>query len=371
MDAPRVTLPSKELGEYTVDLSSTLTVRFFSLHRDGYMNTTLRVDKLNNKPSDVTKDAPSALIFKKYGGNKMTDTASKILDVNSQLTQSLICYEMSRRGWGPKLYGVIDDARIEEYVDGRPLHASEAFEEKMSRDVARAYARFHSLDLPLDRDGEDLLVQVRRSLDTEKAALQQWTDSAVAAEECLRSFKRLLAFPCEEEYLWVHSVLPKIQHRKVFCSMDSNYLNRIVRNDETADDRCMTIDYDISGYYNRGCDLAGHFVLRTLDGSGKESKLSGFPYPSEEERDYFLSRYLEECSQLFDDFDPQSVDNLTHLKLESDIYALWEILLQLMIAMNFHKIHHIEPKLHTIIDCLIDLHATLKSAFVSNHPLLV
>ena len=153
--------------------------------------------------------------------------------------------------------------------------------------------------------------------------------------------------------------------------MDSNYLNRVVKNDETDDNRCVIIDYDISCYHDRGIDLAEHFVLRSYDLSGKQSKVSGLPYPSRDEQTFFLSRYLEESCKLLDDFDPQGIDNIDHLLLEADIYAIYFTLWQLFLSCNFYKLFTSEPKMHTVIDYLIDLHGTLKKTFCTEYPHLI
>ena len=335
------------------------------------MNTTLRVERSEGNGDHSALEGPLSLVYKKYGGNKMSETASKIASVNSPLTQSLISYEVSKRGWGPKLYGLFDDGRIEECVDGRLLSASEAFEEEMTCHMAKAFARFHSLDLPFDKKSVDPLTASKKAFLVEKPLLQEWIDSAVATEECLTSFRALLDFPLEEEYTWVSSVFAKTKHRKAFCAMDSNYLNRLVRKDETVEHRCLIIDYDISCWYDRAFDLSSHFIFRLITAENRDNFLTGSPYPSREEQRYFLARYLEEASKVFQDFDPHGMDNVDHLQLETDIYALIVLLWQLYVSCHYHKIYQIDPNIYFIINCFIDLYRKLKDEFCVNHPHLV
>ena len=48
------------------------------------------------------------------------------ITINSPLVQSLIFYGQSKQGWGPKLYGLLEDGRVEEFVDCHTLTAEEA-----------------------------------------------------------------------------------------------------------------------------------------------------------------------------------------------------------------------------------------------------
>ena len=381
------------------------------------MNITLRVDKTNCRGTDSKENGPDSLVYKKYGGNKMGKIVFEISRVNSPLVQSLISHEVSKRGWGPKLYGLFDSGRIEEYVDSRVLLASEAFEEQMASHVAKAYARFHSLDLPLEklscnpvalarqsflskrslfqkkidsalakkkarepyqallyspfREGfTGFFSGLRESFFTQRPLSQKRMDPAIAEEKGFQSFQALLNFPFEEEYTWVFSVVEKIDHRKAFCSIYPNYLNRLVLNDETVEHRCFIIDYDLSCWCDRGFDLGAHFVFRLINAEDHDN-LSGAPYPSRKEQRYFLARYLEEASKLFHDFDPDGMDNVDHLQLETDIYALVVLLGIFYTQCHLYEFHETEANAHRFIDCVMQLYRKLEYEFYANNPELV
>jgi choline/ethanolamine kinase len=84
----------------------------------------------------------------------------------SAVQQAVVFWEMSRRGWGPKIYGFFPGGRLEEFVEGsHTLTAAESTRDPVRKDVARAYARLHSLQLPLRKDS---FANVVRELERER-----------------------------------------------------------------------------------------------------------------------------------------------------------------------------------------------------------
>ena len=345
------------------------------LNSDGYINSTNKIDKVvanNNEPSPVK--GPTSLVCKMYGGNKYTDHMEDVLPMNAPSTQLLISYELSRRAWGPKLFGAMENGRIEEYVDSHTLKPAEAFTDEMIAQVTKALACFHSIELPLPKDTACFLRPVKLSFEKEIPAITEWIETADATKECLDAIKFLLNFPFEDEYRWVTSIIAKIQHRQVLSTRDPNYLNRLVKNTKPSsaqETRCMIIDFDFSGYYDRGFDLGGHFVSCLFDPAHKTNKLTGLTYPTKERRDAFLSRYLDECSRVFQDFDPKSLDNMDHLRLETDAYACFYLLWVTFVSAGFYKIYQMEPYMYTIIRYVIDLYFNLKKQFCADYAHLI
>jgi choline/ethanolamine kinase len=78
----------------------------------------------------------------------------------SAAQQAIVYWEMSRRGWGPKVYGFFPGGQLEEYfVGSHTLTAKEAWDVVVRCAVAKSYARLHSLQLPLRRDCGKLIVR--------------------------------------------------------------------------------------------------------------------------------------------------------------------------------------------------------------------
>ena len=329
----------------------------------------------NNNEEEVRASSPSAptsLVVKTYGGNIFTKQAAELSSINSCLVQSIIFHEQSTRGWGPKLYGLFDGGRIEEFIDCHTLTAQEAFSDQLMADVATAYARFHSLKLPIKQHNYDFLGELLISAVGARTQLKHFLDSQdIPQSEPLKRFKKLHDFPLEEESHWVNRIRAQVKQRTVLCTLDPNYLNRLVRSERAKDPgvtRTIIIDFDLTAYSDRGFDLGGHFVLRVFDWSRKDTYLTGLPYPSEGERAAFLSAYLEESCKLLDDFDATSLDSLTNLMLEADLNAFVFIISIIIFGFKLYSVLDQVPHITSHIDHMLQLYADLKLQFFSKYP---
>ena len=317
----------------------------------------------------------SSLIVKNYGGNIFNEQASGLTNINSPMVQSLIFYEQAKRGWGPKLYGLTDGGRVEEFIDCHTLTGHEAFETELNKDMARAYARFHSLKLPLRQENCDILTTLLPSVAEAKAKVKTFLASGYTEQsEALKWFQELHDFPLEEEGMWIKSIFPKVKQRTVLCTMDPNYQNRLVRTYPSSDPRAtrtVIIDFDLTCYSDRGFDLGGHFVTRLYNGASKETKVSGAPYPSEPERIEFLTAYLQESEKLLEDFDRSTLDSLDNLLLETELNALVYIITGLTFSLNMHSILDQEPNITTYFEPMMSLYRKLKQEFITKYPKLI
>lgn len=318
------------------------------------------------------EDGPKSLVFKKYGGNVFEKGMDGKLKINSPLVQSLIFYEQSRRGWGPKLFGLFENGRVEEFVDSHTLTGAEAFTPEMIQDVSKAFARFHSHDLPINKEPHDMLHFVIKQVDKSRAALAEWTKSEEAAKHDLSSFPidELLNFPFEKEWRWIEWVRSKIKQRIVFCALDNNYLNRLVRNKKPSDPnetQTLIIDYDTSAYSHRGFDIAGHFVCRLFDLSA-EQKATKLPFPNDEEKAQFISSYLEECTKLFDDFDASSLDSIENVTLEVDFNLCAHLLLSVTYSLEMVQMIRMSIDAPSFIKPVMALHQQMKEEFLKKYP---
>lgn len=73
--------------------------------------------------------------------------------------QAVVYWELSRRGSGPKINGLFPGGRLEEYINSHTLTAAESASELIRRDIAHSYARLHSLQIPLRKDGFETVLQ--------------------------------------------------------------------------------------------------------------------------------------------------------------------------------------------------------------------
>ena len=329
---------------------------------------------MENLQLDQNIPEPTSLVYKIYGGNIFNKEIDGLVQINSPLVQAMICYEQSRRGWGPKLYGLFEKGRIEEFIHCRTLKHEEAFIPEINKDIAKALARFHSLKLPIKQEIYYLDRATCSSWDEKREDIGLFLESSKEETDAVKNMKLLYDFPMHQEQTWLESVRSKIRQRKAFCTFDPNYLNKLVRNEKPCDPnatRVLLIDYDLSAYSHRGYDIGGHFVLRMFDWSGRgdksNEKISGQPYPSESERMEFLSAYLEESEKLLDDFDKNSIDSLEQLTLEADFSVFVYLLSLLGFASKVHTLLDDQPQMPTLIRPAITLYNDLKKKFIKKY----
>lgn len=302
-------------------------------------------------------DAPRCLIYKTYGGGVYDSIARQHIPRNSSVIQSLICYEMSQKGWGPKLYAATEHDRLEEFIDCHTLTDDEAFEPDIRDDMAKAYARFHSLNLPIDKNRHNFIADISRYI-RGKNKLIDWLDTANINEEERASFNKLLQYDHTDEHGWLMSVGNSITHRVVMSTNDANYLNRLVRNNTNLkhnQTRCVIIDFDISCYAHRGFDLAGHFIARK-------------PYPNKNDRRLFLTAYANECEAHFNDFDKNGIDSVDNMIRETDFYSLVYLFWLITLSINMAEVFHQTPQLKSFYDSITDSYNQLKESFMAEYP---
>jgi choline/ethanolamine kinase len=86
------------------------------------------------------------------------DTPNKVLlrfyynpDKDNSITDTIVFALLSERKIGPKLYGLFNEGRIEEYIDSRPLMTHELADPKISIEIGRRLARIHKLKIPISK----------------------------------------------------------------------------------------------------------------------------------------------------------------------------------------------------------------------------
>ena len=84
-------------------------------------------------PQDPNTPGPTSIVFKKCGGNVFDEDVKEVVITNSPLVQSLIFYEQSKRVWGPKLCGLLEIGRIEEFVSRHTLNQKESFTSELNQ----------------------------------------------------------------------------------------------------------------------------------------------------------------------------------------------------------------------------------------------
>ena len=103
---------------------------------------------------DKANKEPNKLIIRMYGGN-MIDNEMKNTLMKLTINQELVLLgELGHRGLAPKVYGIFEEGRIEEFIGHHMMTEEEACTPEIQRDMAKTIARFHSVDnVPLPKPG--------------------------------------------------------------------------------------------------------------------------------------------------------------------------------------------------------------------------
>ena len=68
------------------------------------------------------------------------------------ITETVVFTMLAERNLGPRLFGVFPGGRLEEFIPGHPLTASEMRSPEYSAHVARNVALVHSLEVPVSKE---------------------------------------------------------------------------------------------------------------------------------------------------------------------------------------------------------------------------
>ena len=131
-----------------------------------------------------------------------------------------------------------------------------------------------------------------------------------------------------------------------------NRLNCLVKQDTTdPDQKVVLIDYEFTCYGFRGCDIGMHFKNRTIDiQEFMKGNMDGCPYPSEQERRFFATAYLEEAKRIAEDEWDDSLDNEFTLLLEAEYFgALYQLFFAAFIVKDHEKWKNMSMPIHPAV----------------------
>ena len=331
----------------------------------GYVNTLWLV----SLPEDSVI-TPRTVLYRVYGGNYLPrDLLENWSCLLTEEEEVLIAYEHGKRGWGPKIFGIFPGGRIEEFIPSHTLTCLESENLDIATDIARAYARFHSMDLPLEKNR---LKRLGRSFNHDKLTYFKDFDPDFPFESPT-DLNELLAFPLDHELKWVHFVAEQITCKKALLTLDTNFSNILIREDnEPKKLKAVLVDYEVAVYGNRGVDIGGHFACRFIDRKDeayeeKGLKESGIQYPKEEFRRMFIRQYLQELETLNPKiFNEDGLDSEEHLLMESDLGSLTYALYRLQFTFKICDLLR-HPNIFFLLPLFINFYKEYKKLFIDKY----
>lgn len=306
---------------FPLEWTSRESISFYKFASSGYVNRMWVVEN-----SSAVQE-PTKVLLRLYGNE--SGAKDKLIEddiVTNETEEALILFEQSRRGNGPKLHGLIKGGRIEEFIESHTLTAEESKDLPIMADMAKAFARLHTLDLPIKRDRWKNWFKVPR-IKREVYSSPEIISTGI-------DFESILSLDLEAETAFVLHAIEKVNSKFAFINHDSHYANVLVRHNVSPEDlRVVLVDYECLMYGPRGFDIACHFLCRMVDQKLVNTKINREPFPSQEERQFFMKEYLKELEKIQGYLDPQ--DNEEHLTMEVDVAILgWSLSFLMLIHSN-------------------------------------
>ena len=338
------------------------------------MNTTHKVERKGG----TNKEEPNTLIIKTSGSEKSQrhhDPA--VREEMMKLTvaeEILIVNEMSRSKQCPQLIGVLEKGRVEEFRNMHCITAKEVMMPEYMENIAKAFARMHSLRLPLSKSLWGPFWR-KAHAGFKNNPFTKWAKEI--AENAGHDFSPCMSLKYDEEVLWLQKVIEKhlnARSRTALIQADTHYMNLVVNEEPRPGElNVYLMDYELCSYGPRGLDLGAHFLNKALNFLDEETMMSGEGMHTEEERRTFLKYYQDELRRLrVKNFDDQGLDSIDNLLFESYVGALLYNMYFTYIAVNLSDPETV--KLHPMLEifpvCFTKLYIESKKLAVEKYPFL-
>lgn len=238
--------------------------------------------------------------------------------------EALLFDTVGKAELGPKLLGVFEGGRLEEFINGRTLNFKDQRDIPALISVARKLARYHSLDLPLRKNPtfyEDRLYDcLKKGTDAKKIL-----DLSKQPEHLREMVKSVAERDSVQELTWIIEGLKKLPGR-IVCSHNDFYTNNILvkgdrATDEIQEEDVLIADLEMTYHYYRGFDIG----LFLSEASFDYSDLGGIKQVgrlSEELQRTFIRAYLEKWKELNPDKFDNAIDNEDSIMKEQMLFGL-------------------------------------------------
>lgn len=303
----------------------------------------------NKKLNDENDTDPMKVLLRQnVRSGLIPDSSRAMFGMVPEIIENVTLLKLSDLGLSPKVFGIYDGGRVDEFIDCSILTATQSKEPDIKRDIAISLARIHSTDVPIAKVPKDVFISAVQIKDT---FFQHQKESFLTSEALKKAgvdVQTIVDFDYDTEFKWLKGALDKFDfQRSVLSLMDLNFENCLVRkNPPPGLLKVLLIDYEFSSYRFRGYDIFSHFMFRMV--RIKDNDRSGEPYPSEDDRRDFIRMYLNEFKRLgCRDFDENGLDSVDHVLGEVELCGLLCLLWNTLTFITCHsKIAPLAPGLY-------------------------
>ncbi|KAJ3397428.1 hypothetical protein HDU92_007817 [Lobulomyces angularis] len=233
--------------------------------------------------------------------------------------RELLCAcRLSEQGCAPKLLGVFNNGRFEEFIDSITLVKENLREPKISEIIAKELAKLHKSIFAMEKEEKNVELWDK---------LWDLFDLASVSNLELKSkggnLSKTTGFDLskiKEEILHLKKFSAKIDSPVVFAHNDLQYGNILQLNSDK--NKLMLVDFEYAAANYRGYDFGNHFCEWAADYHSANPHLLDYTkYPSKNEQFLFFQSYLKEfnCEKMNYQV---TVEELNEIYKETEFYSL-------------------------------------------------
>ena len=321
----------------------------------------------------INGDKSTSVLFRLYGTEavpassiRRTQTESSLAAVFIIISEALNC---------PRLLGLFDGGRIEQFIESRTLTRCEARSDHINGIIARKLAKLHSLEMPVVKQSKCPVQVSRQLLDLFDASKSEKLDRILPKDKTLAD--EVLEFDFVEALDWLISVRVQFDSPLCFCHQDLHLNNMLLKlsakEDALTDNDILLIDYDNACYNQRATDMGSHFFHRVfLFGSKQVVRPDGVS--TDREKKVFIEEYLAELVRIREDRNTplhEKFDTIEQLTLEVDFYEAGMCMVVAAWMLQFRDFGDANFEVWQSIKGCCDLFVAKRSEFIEKYPNLV
>ncbi|KAG1689338.1 Choline/ethanolamine kinase [Nymphon striatum] len=184
-------------------------------------------------------------------------------------TENVIFMLLSERKLGPKLYGVFEEGRLEEYIPASCLRRKQLKDSDLASHIARKLAHVHAIDAPINKEPVWMIKTIERWLKD----VNEKVDKAPENEEESIKFPRYRSYKLDEElkWLWLLAI------RECILALLAN------------------------AHFSKAFDIANYFLESSYEYERKTSPYFDYypqDFPTIQEQLHFIRSYLRSREQI-------------------------------------------------------------------------
>ncbi|KAI1304234.1 Choline/ethanolamine kinase [Halotydeus destructor] len=258
-----------------------------------------------------------------------------------EAAEALLFRTLAEAGLGPKLYGVFEGGRLEEFIDGRMFTFQDGQDRGSMRAVARQLARCHSLEVEIRKSPDISEANYESSVSKiskeyfQCTFLDKMDKLDIATQDKLRL---LLTIDYEARFKWLMERLKSTKSRVVFSHFDHYGNNILVKNDRTVVESefdLSLVDVECFAMFYRAADI-GVFLHELSYNWGHNFEPPYNGHVDEDTQRAFIEDYIELWKELNPDKFDAALDNVDHIMIEQKAGAmLFSIIVASFFLMPF------------------------------------